>query len=79
MTLREDPPLGEVIDGHGLRGGTAVDRVYDGVLQVADLATNIREDAVYLAEGKQIKHNFEERQLNASKVATKLPTRPSSS
>ncbi|MCX5766132.1 MAG: phosphate signaling complex protein PhoU [Gemmatimonadetes bacterium] len=29
--------------------------------RVADLATNVGEDAVYLAEGKQIKHNFEER------------------
>jgi phosphate transport system protein len=27
--------------------------------RVADLATNIGEDAVYLAEGKQIKHHFE--------------------
>ena len=27
--------------------------------RVADLATNIGEDAVYLAEGKQIKHRFE--------------------
>jgi phosphate transport system protein len=29
--------------------------------RVADLATNIGEDAVYLAEGKQIKHHVEER------------------
>jgi phosphate transport system protein len=29
--------------------------------RVADMATNIGEDAVYLAEGKQIKHHFEER------------------
>lgn len=29
--------------------------------RVADLATNIGEDAVYLAEGKQIKHRLEER------------------
>ena len=29
--------------------------------RVADLATNIGEDAVYLAEGKTIKHHFEER------------------
>lgn len=28
--------------------------------RVADLATNIGEDAVYLAEGKQIKHHFDE-------------------
>jgi phosphate transport system protein len=31
--------------------------------RVADLATNIGEDAVYLAEGKQIKHRAEEREL----------------
>ena len=29
--------------------------------RVADLATNIAEDAVFLAEGKQIKHHLEER------------------
>lgn len=28
--------------------------------RIADLATNIAEDAVYLAEGKQIKHHFED-------------------
>jgi phosphate transport system protein len=28
--------------------------------RIADLATNISEDAVYLAEGKQIKHHREE-------------------
>ena len=33
--------------------------------RVADLATNIGEDAVYLAEGKQIKHHMEERGLGA--------------
>ena len=30
--------------------------------RVADLATNIGEDAVFLAEGKQIKHHFEDQQ-----------------
>ena len=30
--------------------------------RVADLATNIAEDAVFLAEGKQIKHHAEERE-----------------
>ncbi|HEV8233809.1 MAG TPA: phosphate signaling complex protein PhoU [Gemmatimonadaceae bacterium] len=34
--------------------------------RVADLATNIGEDAVYLAEGKQIKHHFEERAAGKS-------------
>jgi phosphate transport system protein len=28
--------------------------------RVADLSTNIGEDAVYLAEGKQIKHHLEQ-------------------
>ena len=28
--------------------------------RIADLATNIGEDAVFLAEGKQIKHRIEE-------------------
>jgi phosphate transport system protein len=28
--------------------------------RIADLATNVAEDAVYLAEGKQIKHHFED-------------------
>jgi phosphate transport system protein len=31
--------------------------------RVADLATNIAEDAVYLVEGKTIKHHLEERQI----------------
>jgi phosphate transport system protein len=30
--------------------------------RVADLATNVAEDAVYLAEGKTIKHRMEDRQ-----------------
>ncbi len=34
--------------------------------RVADLATNIGEDAVYLAEGKQIKHHFEDRKPKLS-------------
>ena len=33
--------------------------------RVADLSTNIGEDAVYLAEGKQIKHHHEERSPDA--------------
>lgn len=41
--------------------------------RVADLATNIGEDAVYLAEGKQIKHHFEfeEKAQAAAKAAAK--------
>lgn len=34
--------------------------------RVADLATNIGEDAVYLAEGKQIRHRFDEEQVAAT-------------
>lgn len=34
--------------------------------RVADLATNIGEDAVYLAEGKQIRHRFDESDSEAS-------------
>jgi phosphate transport system protein len=37
--------------------------------RVADLATNIGEDAVFLAEGKQIKHNAEGPQPRAPKFA----------
>jgi phosphate transport system protein len=37
--------------------------------RVADLATNIAEDAVYLAEGKQIKHRFEMTQGEAATSA----------
>lgn len=33
--------------------------------RVADLSTNISEDAVYLAEGKQIKHHLEDRPRSA--------------
>lgn len=34
--------------------------------RIADLATNIAEDAVFLAEGKQIKHHFEDRRESGS-------------
>ena len=36
--------------------------------RVADLATNIGEDAVFLAEGKQIKHRFEDRQSTPDRI-----------
>src|SRR3979411_694358 len=38
--------------------------------RIADLATNIGEDAVYLAEGKQIKHHHEEDQVNEGRLLT---------
>lgn len=40
--------------------------------RVADLATNIGEDAVFLAEGKQIKHHFED--LGRDRPAVPQPT-----
>ncbi|MFL5573778.1 MAG: phosphate signaling complex PhoU family protein, partial [Gemmatimonadaceae bacterium] len=36
--------------------------------RIADLATNIGEDAVYLAEGKQIKHHREEEHVSAIRL-----------
>jgi phosphate transport system protein len=41
--------------------------------RIADLATNIGEDAVFLAEGKQIKHRYEEyeKERAASEVASR--------
>ena len=36
--------------------------------RIADLATNIGEDAVYLAEGKQIKHHREEENVNEGRL-----------
>lgn len=48
--------------------------------RVADLATNIGEDAVYLAEGKQIRHQFDEPytegDVSASSAAGQTERRP---
>ena len=44
--------------------------------RVADLATNIGEDAVYLAEGKQIKHHVEERGAQGAVAAQRPRRRP---
>ncbi len=41
--------------------------------RVADLATNIGEDAVFLAEGKQIKHHAEKRSSPASTANEAAP------
>lgn len=38
--------------------------------RIADLATNIGEDAVYLAEGKQIKHHREDDHVSADRLLT---------
>ncbi len=42
--------------------------------RVADLATNIAEDAVYLAEGKTIKHHFEALATRETPAPTPTPT-----
>jgi len=47
--------------------------------RVADLATNIGEDAVFLAEGKQIKHNAEGPQPRGRKMEAESTPRPLSS
>jgi len=44
--------------------------------RVADLATNIGEDAVYLAEGVQIKHHIEERTQERRAVERRSSTKP---
>ena len=48
-------------DPHTIGAGMDLFLVSRNLERVADLATNIGEDAVYLAEGKQIKHHFENR------------------
>ena len=48
-------------DPHTISAALELLLVSRNLERVADLATNIGEDAVYLAEGKQIKHHFEER------------------
>ena len=42
--------------------------------RIADLATNIGEDAVYLAEGKQIKHHREEEHVNEARLQSTIST-----
>jgi phosphate transport system protein len=48
-------------DPHTIGTGMELFLVSRNLERVADMATNIGEDAVFLAEGKQIKHHFEER------------------
>jgi phosphate transport system protein len=48
-------------DAKAITAGLELFLVSRNLERVADLATNIGEDAVYLAEGVQIKHNFEAR------------------
>jgi phosphate transport system protein len=48
-------------DPHTISAALELLLVSRNLERVADLATNIGEDAVYLAEGKQIKHHYEER------------------
>lgn len=42
--------------------------------RIADLATNIGENAVYLAEGKQIRHRYDHPQDDQTMSHTQLPT-----
>jgi phosphate transport system protein len=51
-------------DSKAITAGLELFLVSRNLERVADLATNIGEDAVYLAEGVQIKHNFEARNNN---------------
>ncbi len=44
--------------------------------RVGDLATNIGEDAVYLAEGKQIRHRFDEEQATSGAIGSTAETVP---
>ncbi|HVZ77852.1 MAG TPA: phosphate signaling complex protein PhoU, partial [Gemmatimonadaceae bacterium] len=53
-------------DAHTINASLELLLVSRNLERVADLATNIGEDAVYLAEGKQIKHHAEERAQAAS-------------
>jgi len=52
-------------DPHMIGAGMELFLVSRNLERVADLATNIGEDAVYLAEGKTIKHHFEDQQERA--------------
>jgi phosphate transport system protein len=45
--------------------------------RVADLATNIGEDAVFLAEGKQIKHHYESTEGARTSERRQFPDRRS--
>jgi phosphate transport system protein len=45
--------------------------------RVADLATNIGEDAVFLAEGKQIKHHYESGEGSRASERRRFPDRQS--
>jgi phosphate transport system protein len=47
-------------DARTISPGLELLLVSRNIERIADLATNIAEDAVYLAEGKQIKHHFED-------------------
>ena len=55
-------------DPHMIGAGMELFLVSRNLERVADLATNIGEDAVYLAEGKQIKHHREEEHINEARL-----------
>src|SRR6266516_7213092 len=68
--IRADGALGRQV----CKDDDIVDSLHDSVFRVllthmmADLETNIGEDAVYLAEGKQIKHHREEEHINEARL-----------
>jgi len=47
-------------DPHSIGAGMAILLVSRNLERIADLATNIGEDVVFLVEGKSIKHRAEE-------------------
>jgi phosphate transport system protein len=53
-------------DAHTINASIELLLVSRNLERVADLATNIGEDAVFLAEGKQIKHHAELREAGGS-------------
>lgn len=54
-------------DPHTIGAAMELFLVSRNLERVADLATNIAEDVVYLVEGKTIKHHHEERQVASKK------------
>ena len=62
-------------DPHMIGAGMELFLVSRNLERVADHATNIGEDVVYLVEGKSIKHHAEDRGEASSTGATQVPSR----
>jgi phosphate transport system protein len=58
-------------DPHNIGAGMELFRVSRNLERVADLATNIAEDVVFLVEGKSIKHHAEDRGEARPSAATR--------